>query len=100
MFYVAMNCFRMVEGYVDNANAPGGAAAYIANLAPWHHVFKDTLYATQEIFGDFVAVRADHEPLTARPILIVSNPDLSLLHHLGQKLESHHRAKHPIHSKP
>ncbi len=53
---VGMNCFRMIEGYVVHVNDPGGAVAYIGNLAPWDHVFKDTLYATQEIFGDAVAV--------------------------------------------
>lgn len=53
-----MNCFRMIRGYVDHATTPGGAVAYIGNLASWDHVFKDTLYATQEIFGDAVAVRA------------------------------------------
>lgn len=51
-----MNCFRMIRGYVEHANTPGGAVAYIGALAPWDHVFKDTLYATQEIFGDAVAV--------------------------------------------
>ena len=51
-----MNCFRMIRGYVDHALTPGGAVAYLGNLAPWDHVFKDTLYATQEIFGDAVAV--------------------------------------------
>ena len=55
-----MNCFRMIRGYVDHATTPGGAVAYIGNLASWDHVFKDTLYATQEIFGDAVAVRAPH----------------------------------------
>jgi hypothetical protein len=51
-----MNCFRMVEAYVIHRNDPGGPAAHIAALAPWDHVLKDTLYATQEILGDAVAV--------------------------------------------
>ena len=42
----------MIRGYVDHATTPGGAVAYIGNLATWDHIFKDTLYATQEIFGD------------------------------------------------
>ncbi|KAH8106283.1 hypothetical protein BXZ70DRAFT_429932 [Cristinia sonorae] len=54
--HLAMNCFRMVRGYVDNVNSPGGAVGYLGNLAPWDHVFKDTLYATQEILGDGVAI--------------------------------------------
>ena len=44
----AMNCFRMVDAYVIHRNDPGGPAFHIAALAPWDHVFKDTLYATQE----------------------------------------------------
>ena len=51
-----MNCFRMVRGFVDHATDPGGAVGYLGALAPWDHVFKDTLYATQEILGDGVAV--------------------------------------------
>lgn len=53
----AMNCYRMVMAYVIKRDAPGGPAAYIGALAPWDHVFKDTLYATQEMLGDAVAVR-------------------------------------------
>ena len=51
-----MNCFRMIRGFVDHALDPGGAVGYLGALAPWDHVFKDTLYATQEILGDGVAV--------------------------------------------
>lgn len=54
--HVAMNCYRMVMAYVIRRNAPGGPVAYIGQLAPWDHVFKDTLYCTQEILGDAVAV--------------------------------------------
>jgi len=54
--HLAMNCYRMVRGYVDFGMAPGGPVAYIGNLATWHHIFKDTLYATQSILGDTVAV--------------------------------------------
>ncbi|TCD71375.1 hypothetical protein EIP91_011146 [Steccherinum ochraceum] len=54
--HLGMNCFRMIRGFVDHANDPGGAVAYLGNLAPWDHVFKDTLYATQEIIGDGVAI--------------------------------------------
>ena len=56
----AMNCYRMIQGYVVHVNEPGGAVAYIGDLRRWDHIFKDTLYATQEIFGDGVAVRIAH----------------------------------------
>lgn len=54
---LGMNCYRMIQGYVEHADVPGGAVAYLGNLASWDHVFKDVLYATQEIFGDAVGVR-------------------------------------------
>lgn len=51
--HLGMNCFRMVKGYVES---PEGPVAYIGDLRPWDHIFKDTLYATQEILGDGVAI--------------------------------------------
>ena len=51
-----MNCYRMIDAYVTHRDDPGGPAAHIAALAPWDHVFKDTIYATQEMLGDAVAV--------------------------------------------
>ncbi|KAF7795068.1 hypothetical protein EIP86_006212 [Pleurotus ostreatoroseus] len=54
--HLAMNCYRMINGYVIHAADAGGPVGYISALSPWHHVFKDTLYATQEIMGDTVAV--------------------------------------------
>lgn len=52
-----MNCFRLVRGFIDHANTPGGPVAYIGTLSLWDHIFKDTLYATQSILGDAAAVR-------------------------------------------
>ena len=56
--HVSMNCFRMIQGYVVHAGDPGGAVAWIGALSTWHHIFKDTIYATQEMLGDAVAVCA------------------------------------------
>ena len=61
--HVAMNCYRMVMAYVIRRDAPGGPVAYIGQLAPWDHVLKDTLYCTQEILGDAVAVSTKHFPV-------------------------------------
>jgi hypothetical protein len=55
-WHLAMNAFRMVEGYVDHGLTFGGPVAYIGNLRPWHHILKDTLYATQEILGSAAAI--------------------------------------------
>ncbi|GJE87833.1 hypothetical protein PsYK624_039160 [Phanerochaete sordida] len=54
--HVGLNCFRLVQGYVIHAGDPGGPAAFFNRLDPWDHVMKDTLYATQEILGDAVAI--------------------------------------------
>jgi len=54
--HIGMNCYRLVRAYTDFVYAPGGAAAWLGNLAPWDHIFKDTIYATQEMFGDAVAI--------------------------------------------
>ncbi|KAJ7510722.1 hypothetical protein B0H11DRAFT_1955911 [Mycena galericulata] len=54
--HLAMNCYRLIRGYVDFGMAPGGPVGYLGVLSTWHHIFKDTLYATQSILGDAVAV--------------------------------------------
>lgn len=55
-WHLAMNAARMVAGYVDHGLTPGGPVAYIGNLRLWHHILKDTLYATQENLGSAVLV--------------------------------------------
>lgn len=56
-FHLAMNCFRLLRGYVDDRLAPGGPVGYIGDLRKWDHILKDTLYATQENLGSAAAVR-------------------------------------------
>lgn len=48
----------MIGAYVYRVNTPGGVVAYLNDLATWHHVFKDALFCTQELFGDLIAVRS------------------------------------------
>lgn len=55
-FHLTMNIFRLVRGYVDYANTPGGPVGYIGDLPLWDHILKDTLYATQEILGNAAAI--------------------------------------------
>jgi len=55
-WHLAMNAARMVAGYVDHGLTPGGPVAYIGNLRPWHHILKDTLYATQENLGSAASI--------------------------------------------
>jgi len=55
-FHLAMNCFRLLRGYVDDRLAPGGPVGYIGDLRKWDHILKDTLYATQENLGSAAAI--------------------------------------------
>ena len=42
---LAINAFRLVTGYVDHVQSPGGGVvAYLGDLASWHHVLKDGLF--------------------------------------------------------
>ncbi|KAJ7477452.1 hypothetical protein FB451DRAFT_1454190, partial [Mycena latifolia] len=54
--HVAMNGYRLLRGFTDFQSAPGGPVGYLGVLSTWHHIFKDTLYATQSILGDAMAV--------------------------------------------
>ncbi|KAI0072951.1 hypothetical protein K474DRAFT_1775067 [Panus rudis PR-1116 ss-1] len=54
--HLGMNCYRLLCGYINHGGEPGGAVTYLSNLSSWSHIFKDTLYATQELFGDAVAI--------------------------------------------
>lgn len=60
----------MVEAYVIHRNDVGGPVAWISKLAPWDHVFKDTLYATQEMLGDAAAVRHSFSIFSRLPLLM------------------------------
>jgi len=54
--HISLNFFRTLRGYVVYGSSPGGPLAYLGTLSTWHQISKDTLYATQSILGDAVAV--------------------------------------------
>ena len=91
-----MNLYRLVRAYVDFEFAPGGPAAYLSELAPWDHVFKDTIYATTELFGDAISV-SDLIHFMISTVILNYATDLSLLGRLGTQLESHRSSYHPAH---
>ena len=83
-----MNCYRMVEAYVIHRDDRGGPVAWISALAPWHHVFKGTLYATQEMLGDAAAVGYRWHGFGS--VLIPATAlDLPHIRALGPQLEDH-----------
>jgi len=51
--HISVNSYRTIYGYVD---APDGAVAFLGILQSWHSILTATLYATQSIMGDAVAV--------------------------------------------
>ncbi|KAF4588657.1 hypothetical protein EYR40_010210 [Pleurotus pulmonarius] len=55
-WHLAMNGFRLLQGFAVHIADEGGAVGYIGNLRRWDHVMKDTLYATQEILGNAAAI--------------------------------------------
>lgn len=87
----------MIRGFVEHVNDPGGAVGYLGNLAPWDHVFKDTLYATQEILGDAVAVRLILLYLNLRIQTYAYCSDIPMLGHMGSQLAYRLPSMHAVH---
>ncbi|KAJ7734988.1 hypothetical protein B0H16DRAFT_1892335 [Mycena metata] len=54
--HVAMSCYRMIRGYVDFRNAPGGPVSFLAVIPDWTHTFNDVLFTLQSLLGDAMAV--------------------------------------------
>ena len=95
---LAINAFRLVTGYVDHVQSPGGGVvAYLGDLASWHHVLKDGLFATQELFGDAVAVSTFQEADSSfTSVTNYSAPDLPLLGDLEPELQNHSLPFHTL----
>ncbi|KAF7416425.1 hypothetical protein PC9H_002691 [Pleurotus ostreatus] len=55
-WHLAMNGYRLLQGFAVHVGDRGGAVGYIGNLRRWDHVLKDTLYATQEILGNAAGI--------------------------------------------
>ncbi|KAJ7023270.1 hypothetical protein C8F04DRAFT_1271589 [Mycena alexandri] len=54
--HVAMSCYRMIRGYVNFANAPGGPVSFLGVISHWTHIFNDVLFTIQSLLGDAIAV--------------------------------------------
>jgi len=51
--HMSLTAYQTIYGYVD---APGGPIGFVGNTHAWHSVLGATLYATQGILGDTVAI--------------------------------------------
>ncbi|KAJ7174904.1 hypothetical protein C8R46DRAFT_1215064 [Mycena filopes] len=54
--HLAINCFRMIRGYVDLGRAPGGPVAFLGVISNWSHILQDVLYTVQSLLGDGMAI--------------------------------------------
>ncbi|KAF8576711.1 hypothetical protein K439DRAFT_1664515 [Ramaria rubella] len=54
--HMGINLYRLLRGYVWLRDAPGGPAAYFADLARWDHIVKDSIYVTQTLLGDTLVI--------------------------------------------
>ncbi|KAL4255970.1 hypothetical protein AB1N83_011465 [Pleurotus pulmonarius] len=55
-WHLAMNGFRLLQGFALHAGDVGGPLTYLGNMRMWDHIMKDTLYATQEILGNAAGI--------------------------------------------
>ncbi|KAJ8502822.1 hypothetical protein ONZ45_g11409 [Pleurotus djamor] len=54
--HLGVNGYRLMQGFSVHVHQQGGGAAYIGILRQWDHIFKDVLFATQEILGNAAAI--------------------------------------------
>ncbi|KAF8985508.1 hypothetical protein BDQ17DRAFT_1335858 [Cyathus striatus] len=55
-FHLAINCYRLLQGYTYQGPTHSGPVAYLSNRKAWHFILKDFLYATQENLGSAAAI--------------------------------------------
>ncbi|KAF4566033.1 hypothetical protein EYR40_002146 [Pleurotus pulmonarius] len=55
-WHLAMNGFRLLQGFALHSGDVGGPLTYLGNMRMWDHIMKDTLYATQEILGNAAGI--------------------------------------------
>ncbi|KAJ7172187.1 hypothetical protein C8R46DRAFT_140201 [Mycena filopes] len=81
--HVAINCFRLLRGFSEFREAPGGPVGYLGALNRWDHVFKITIWGTQSLLGDAMAVYrcwilwAKDYRFTALPFLLLLGSTVS-----------------------
>ncbi|KAF8978426.1 hypothetical protein BDQ17DRAFT_1265652, partial [Cyathus striatus] len=55
-FHLAINCYRLLQGYIDKRLAPSGPNVYLSDQTAWHYILKDILSGIQQDLGGAVAV--------------------------------------------
>ncbi|KAF8990042.1 hypothetical protein BDQ17DRAFT_1256226 [Cyathus striatus] len=47
-FHLAINCYRLLQGYIDKRLAPSGPNVYLSDQTAWHYILKDILSGIQQ----------------------------------------------------
>ncbi|KAF8589099.1 hypothetical protein K439DRAFT_1612997 [Ramaria rubella] len=53
--HLAVDLERILEGFINQRDAPGGPIGYFAKLFEWSHVFKTAIFAIQTVLADSFA---------------------------------------------
>lgn len=56
--HLAIDLSRILEGFIDQRDSPGGPVGYFAQLFLWSHVVKTLFFALQTVLADSFAVGA------------------------------------------
>ncbi|KAF8992779.1 hypothetical protein BDQ17DRAFT_1546316 [Cyathus striatus] len=55
-FHLAINFYRLLDGYVDKGLTPFEISEYLGNLRAWHYILKDILMGIQQHLGSAAAI--------------------------------------------
>lgn len=62
--HLAIDLTRILQGFVDQRDLPGGPVGYFSQLWLWSHVSKTCVFALQTVLADSFAVCALSPPLS------------------------------------
>ncbi|KAF8992774.1 hypothetical protein BDQ17DRAFT_1217628, partial [Cyathus striatus] len=54
-FHLAIDCYRILQGFVDKRLDSSGPIAYLSDPNAWHYILRDILFGTQQTLGSAAA---------------------------------------------
>ncbi|KAF8985483.1 hypothetical protein BDQ17DRAFT_1207635, partial [Cyathus striatus] len=54
-FHLAIDYYRLLQGFADERLDPSGPVAFLTNLKAWHFILKYLLFGTQQTLGSAAA---------------------------------------------
>ena len=89
--HVSLGFYRLIRGFIDLRDQPGGPGAYFSDVSTPPNVAKVTIHSVNSILGDSIVVR--HPCHHARQYVDRGFPiGLEVLARMGRKLEGVHPA--------